>query len=123
MGQNGLKEFLKNSTSIRGVKQAITGGRGAFGSTENMIVKIKNDGIWIDLHKSVLKLLDKKIESRDPHFEGENYLPHITWRLKGLVKLDPEVLENKTYQINHLYLIERIHPNKSIAKIIAKIPL
>lgn len=121
--ESGLVDLLMNDPILRGPKEVVTGDSEEYGSSENMIIKVKNENVWRTLHEHLIELLSGISESRDPHFEGENYLPHITWRLKGEDNLDPEKLENRTFSVNYLYLIERIHPTKSIARIIEKIPL
>lgn len=123
MSEESLIKLLKSELSLQGAKKVVTDASTEYDGPENMIVKIKNEGTWRSLHEQLLLLLDGQIESRDPHFEGKNYLPHITWRLRGVDNLDPAAIENRTFSVNHLYLIERIHPTKSIARVITKIPL
>lgn len=118
-----LISLLSTDDQLKGSKIIITGGSKEYGGQENMILEVKNPEPWVELHKRLLELLSDKSTSRDPHFEGWNYLPHITWKLKGEKKLNPDNLKNKSFKIDFIYLIERVHPTKSIAKIAAKIPL
>jgi hypothetical protein len=121
--ETGLIELLQGDTALKGAKEVITGASEEYGSSENMITKVVNENVWRSLHDHFLELLSEVSESRDPDFEGINYLPHITWRLKGEDNLDPEQLENKKFTLHYLYLIERVHPTKSLARIVARIPL
>lgn len=121
--EQGLIKLFENDEVIRAAKKVETGTGEEYGSTENMIIPVKNASDWQDLHEHLLNLLAPISESRDPHFEGMNYLPHITWRLKGEDNLDPGLLANRKFVIENIYLIERIHPTKSIARIITKVPL
>ena len=91
-----------------------------FDSEDNKVIEVLNSKDWIALHKNTIKLLGSKVESRDPHFEGENYYPHLTWKLKGEVNLEPERFVNRKFNLNYLYLIQRVDPVISRAKIIAR---
>lgn len=117
----GLIRLLQQNAVLSDTKKVITGGSKEYGSAENMIISVINDDVWRSVHQHLLKLLVNVTESRDPHFEGENYLPHITWRLRGENNLDPKEFENRQFVIEHLYLIERAHPTKSVARVVAKI--
>lgn len=123
LDEGSLIKLLTNDKDIKGQKLLKTGKSEEYGSKENMIITIKNPRIWTHIHQHLLNILIQYTESRDPHFEGKNYLPHITWKLRGEVNLNPVHFENKTFDINYIYLMERIHPTESIARIVAKIPL
>lgn len=121
--ENGLIKLLRGDDVIQGAKFIETDSSEEYGSSENMIITVKNAEDWRRLHDYLMALLAPVSESRDPHFEGDNYLPHITWKLKGEITLDPKPYINKTFEVRYLYLIERVHPTESRAKIIAKIKL
>lgn len=118
-----LIQLLKSDQMLHGEKKVITASSQEYGSAENMIIRVSNEDEWRSLHEHLIDALSDLSVSRDPHFEGENYLPHITWRLKGVNNLDPTKLENNAFTVRYIYLIERIHPTKSIARIVEKIPL
>lgn len=118
-----LVELLTYNINRLGSRVVITDKSQEYDSSENMILTLKNEDIWTKLHMHFLEVLSPISISRDPQFEGQNYLPHITWKLRGDVNLDPAKLKNKTFEVEYLYLIKRIHPTKSVAKIVAKISL
>lgn len=94
-----------------------------YDSDNNRVVEVLNPNPWISLHNKIIDCLGLHIESRDSHFEGINYYPHVTWKLKGVKMLDPKPLINTSHKINKLYLIQRIHPKISRAKIITCVNL
>lgn len=116
-------ELITNDNRIKGEKDLALGQSNYYGSAENQIIKVNNPNKWIDLHKQIVAILGDHIESRDLHFEGINYLPHVTWKLKGQVNFDPSELINSNHRIKYLYLIERVHPEISRAKILSIINL
>lgn len=87
------------------------------------IIEVKDASFWRDLHFRIVETLGEKIESRDLHFETDNYLPHVSWKVRNEITLDPKPFFNSTYILNYVYLIERIDPDKSITRIVAKLPL
>lgn len=118
-----VEELIKNNNDIKGTKNLALGKSDNYGSSENQIIEVLKPNEWIKLHKRIVAILGDRIETRDIHFEGSNYLPHVTWKLKGQVNLNPENLINTKHEINKLYLIERIHPKISRAKILSIIEL
>ena len=91
-----------------------------YDSDNNRVIEVLNPSPWISLHNKIMECLVLHSESRDSHFEGINYYPHVTWKLKGIKMLDPKPLVNTSHKINKLYLIQRIHPKISRAKIITR---
>jgi 2'-5' RNA ligase len=115
-----LIELIKNGLNQKNKLTLKLGGIKNYESDENKFVEILNAGDWSKLHLDVLKLLGASVESRDPHYEGNNYLPHLTWKLKGEITLNPDDYMNHNYDIKYLYLIQRIDPIISKARIVAK---
>jgi len=118
-----VEELIKNNNDIKGIKNLSLGKSNTYGSVENQIIEVLEPNKWINLHKQMVAILDDHIETRDLHFEGSNYLPHLTWKLNGQVNFNPEEFINTKHKINKLYLIERIHPKISRAKILSIIDL
>lgn len=121
--ERSLIKLLQNSSELRGAQTLRLGSSKIYDNQKNKYIEIINSEPWVKLHEQIASLLNNYVESRDPHFEGKNYLPHVTWKLKGKKYLDPSKLINTTHVIECLYLIRRIHPEKSIAKVITKITL
>jgi len=123
LNEEDLIKKLSAEESIKGVKHLKLGGRKEHGDENNEVIEVLNPEVWQELHERIRQVLDSYIVSRDPHFENNNYLPHVTWKMNGTVNLDPKPYINKTFDVTTLYLIERVHPTESIAKILAKIKL
>lgn len=123
INENQLIKLLQNSQKLKGVKTLKLGGSKDYGNDQNKIIEVLNPDLWTAYHMQIFNMLENHIESRDPHFEDENYLPHVTWKLRSEIKLNPDELMNKTYAIEYLYLIQRVDPIKSRAKVVAEIKL
>ncbi|MCX6727857.1 MAG: hypothetical protein NTX11_03540 [Candidatus Saccharibacteria bacterium] len=84
------------------------------------IIDVINVQEWQDLHHKIIKLLGDKIESRVAKYDDSNYNPHITWLANNKQMFDPKPLMDTDHSILYIYLIQRVHPTESKAKIIAK---
>jgi len=123
INEEELIQLLQNDKTIKGVKELHLGEIKDYENDQNKIIEVLNPDAWTDLHHNILTLLDSYVESRDPHFEGDNYLPHVTWKLRGKVTLDPEHLKDQTHRIRTIYLIQRVDPVISRARVVALINL
>lgn len=119
INEEQLVRILRNNITLRGKEGLRLGGSKAYDSEANMIIEVLNPNPWIALHTRIVELLGSHIESRDPGFEGVNYLPHVTWKLRGETNINPNELMNRTFKIPKLYLIQRIDPIISKARIVA----
>ncbi len=123
INERQLIDLMQSSPEIRGVRELRLGDIKNYDNDDNKYIEVTNSEIWIELHKTIVGLLIGHIESRDQHYEGENYLPHVTWRLKGEITLDPKPLIGSINEIKKLYLIERIDPVVSRSRIVSVIDL
>jgi len=123
ISEEELINRLQKTTERLGVFKLELGGDKVFDDPAFMIVEVLNAKDWKQLHMTIMKALYKDTESRDPHFEGENYYPHISWMIRNEILLDPKPLHDKSFNISKLYLIERLDPVISKVRIVAKIDL
>ena len=121
INETQLINMLQTKENIKGVLELRLGDTKDYNSEDNKVVGVLNPDSWVDLHNKLINYLGKHIESRDGHFEGVNYLPHMTWKLKGSIMFDPKPLCNTIRVINSIYLIKRLDPQITRAKILALI--
>ena len=84
------------------------------------IIDVINVKEWQALHHKIVKLLGNRIESRVAKYDDSNYYPHITWLSNNKKMYNPKPLMNTCHSLRYIYLIQRVHPTESRAKIIAK---
>jgi|GEM_PF-1335025 len=116
-----LIRLLRFSKNLTRSLQLRLGDISDFDGNENKILQVMNPDVWRDLHHQVLRCLGNHIESRDHVLEGANYFPHVTWKLKGTVMLDPKPLCNTSHIITRMYLIKRLDPEIMQVKVVAVI--
>ena len=123
INEDELITQLQKTTQKFGECKLELGGDKVYDDPAFMVVEVLNADDWKQLHLTLMKALEKDTESRDPHFEGENYYPHISWMVRNEIMLDPKPLHGKTFDITKLYLIQRIDPVISRVRVIAKLNL
>ena len=88
-----------------------------------MVIEVLDGAIWSSMHERLAAALEETSESRDPHFEGANYYPHVSWKVRNQMMFDPNQYFNTTNKLPCLYLIKRIHPTESRVMVMAELPL
>jgi 2'-5' RNA ligase len=121
--ESELIRMLLSAQKLRRPIKLRLGDVRPYGSDEFMIVEVLNAEEWTKLHNQIAEILGAHIESRDLQFEKKNYLPHLSWKVRNKVLLDPTPYLHTEHLISRLYLVQRIHPEKSHAQILAKIDL
>lgn len=121
LNEDELILLLTNTIQKLDKQKLILGGDKMYDDPAFMVVEVLNAGYWKQLHNTIIKAVEKDTKSRDPHFEGNNYYPHVSWMVRNKITLDPKPLHNKTFEINNLYLVQRIDPVISKVRIVAKL--
>lgn len=123
INEDKLINIIESNWTASGARQLRLGESCEYGGPENQYIGVLDQEPWHELHENTLRVLEPHIQTRDTHFEESNYLPHVTWKLKGEITLDPKSLINKTFDIKYLYVIKRVAQTESRALILAKIAL
>lgn len=81
------------------------------------VIDIANQSELKTFHEQLVASLDKKIISRYPERDGENYYPHLTAEYNGTFVIPVDVYTNKKFSLDNVWLLKDEDDENSLAYI------
>lgn len=79
-------------------------------------IEVEQSNELMTLHDDLMMFLGKKIVSRFPERDGENYFPHVTAEYEGVDVIDVERYSNRNFLIKSIALLKDETDSNSILK-------